>query len=111
MKKYSNEEKTRFIERWERSGISKWAYCRDNDLNFQTLLNWMKKKTDQEGNLRASRSEEDTGFIEVGNKLARHSLASVKELVAEKDGIRIRLPAEATRADLAMVVQVLRNEA
>ena len=39
---FSNEEKTMWIEDWEQSGKSAWAYAKGNGLNPQTFSKWVK---------------------------------------------------------------------
>jgi transposase-like protein len=43
MKKYSVEEKAKFIEEWEKSGKSRRAFSRDRGLKEQTFAKWVRK--------------------------------------------------------------------
>lgn len=42
--RYSAEEKQQIIGQWKRSGLSRQAFCRQEQLSYYTLLNWTKKK-------------------------------------------------------------------
>ena len=40
--RYSEEEKTMWLEDWRNSGKSAWAYAKENGLNQQTFIKWTK---------------------------------------------------------------------
>ncbi len=42
--RYSAEERQQFIEQWKQSGISRQAFCRQNNLSYYSLIYWTKKK-------------------------------------------------------------------
>ncbi len=42
--RYSPEEKQQIIEQWKQSGLSRQAYCRQNNLSYYSLIFWTKKK-------------------------------------------------------------------
>lgn len=43
-RRYSAEEKQQLIEEWKQSRLSRQAFCRQNNLNYYTLINWTSKK-------------------------------------------------------------------
>jgi transposase-like protein len=51
MKKYSVEEKAKFIKEWEKSGKSKRAFSRERGLKEQTSGKWFKKEPGRVSNL------------------------------------------------------------
>lgn len=56
---YSPEEKQQLIWQWKQSGLSRQAFCRQNNLNYHTLINWTGKK----GSGRKIGSAEPDSFI------------------------------------------------
>ena len=40
--RYSEEEKTMWLEDWRNSGKSAWAYAKENGINQQTFIKWTK---------------------------------------------------------------------
>jgi len=44
--KFSEEEKAMWLEDWENSGKSAWAYAKANGLNPQTFVKWTKARTE-----------------------------------------------------------------
>jgi transposase-like protein len=100
MKRYSKEDKAWFVQEWEKSGKSKWAFARELGLNYQTFSTWTREP------------EDGQGFVEVGGKLeeegAERRGRTGCALVVEQGYIRVRLPAGIRPQDLAVVVQALR---
>jgi len=41
---YSPEEKKQIIEQWKQSGLSRPAYCRQNNLSYHSLIHWTRDK-------------------------------------------------------------------
>jgi hypothetical protein len=76
-----------------------------NSLNYQALSAWSRKP--------ASAGGFDEGFVEVSGKLEEESPeqgpGTFCGMVIEHGSIRVRLPAGATRRDLELVVQTLRQ--
>jgi hypothetical protein len=105
MKRYSEEEKAWLVEEWEKSGKSRRAFAKEWDLNYQALSNWSRKPASAGGFVE--------GFVEVSGKLEEESPeqrpGSFCGMVIEHGSIRVRLPAGATRRDLELVVQALRQ--
>lgn len=99
MKRYSEEDKKWFVQEWEKSGKSKWAFATELGLNYQALSKWAHKPVPA------------AGFVEVGKKLENITelpLKTVSGILVEQGSIRIHLPAGFTHHDLALVVQALR---
>jgi len=42
--KFSEEEKTMWLEDWRQSGKSAWAYTNANGLSPQTFVKWVKQE-------------------------------------------------------------------
>ena len=40
MKRYSEEEKTEILSKYEKSGLSLFRFCRQEKLNYQTVARW-----------------------------------------------------------------------
>jgi hypothetical protein len=106
MKKYSVEEKAKFIEEWEKSGKSKRAFSRERGLKEQTFGKWFKKEP-----------EACQQFIEVEPERAGEQapvdvvsgtgLTGGHEMVVEKGDIKVRLPIGVSETGLARVIRAL----
>jgi transposase-like protein len=44
--RYSPEQRQEHIARWQSSGLSKAAYCREHDIVYQTFANWTRPAAD-----------------------------------------------------------------
>jgi transposase-like protein len=108
MKRYSREEREWLVEEWGQSGKTKWAFAKELGLSVQTLNN------------RTRQEETGSRLVEVSEKLGaegepcgsglREDLAlSAREVVAELDGLRVRLPQGATLGELTLVFEALRH--
>lgn len=42
--RYSAEEKQQIIEQWKQSGLSRRAFCRQQNLSYNSLTHWTRKK-------------------------------------------------------------------
>lgn len=60
-KRYSAAEKQQYIEQWKQSSLSRMAFCRQNKLNYHTLINWTGKRDSRK---KAGSSETDS-FIPI----------------------------------------------
>jgi hypothetical protein len=99
MKRYSEEDKKWFVQEWEKSGKSKWAFATELGLNYQALSKWTRKPVPA------------AGFVEVGKKLediAELLSKTVSGIIVEQGSIRVHLPAGFTHNELVLVVQALR---
>lgn len=82
-RRYSPEEKQQIIEQWKQSGLSRQAYCQENNLSYFTLIHRANKKRTRwkaQKNRVASEfipikiktgTEQVFAQIEIGNKLIR----------------------------------------
>jgi transposase-like protein len=83
MKRYSEEEKTKWLTEWEESGKSRWVFAKLQGLNPTTLDKWIRRRETGSG-----------GFVEISKKFRQDSQIS-QEILIEKADIRIRLPLRA----------------
>jgi transposase-like protein len=109
MKRCGKEEKARLVGEWEQSGKSKRAFAQELGLNVQTFTNWTRTRN----------GAAEQGFVELAKKpeRARRNAGTAlvaagealvcRELAVERGDIRVRLPAGATRAELALVIAAL----
>jgi transposase-like protein len=82
MKKFSKEEKAMWLEDWQRSGKTAWAYAKENGLIPQTFNSWARprKKTKQ-------------AFVEVPSQVLETTNLAQKILI-EKGDLKIHIPLE-----------------
>ena len=92
---FSEEEKTMWIEDWEQSGKSAWAYAKENGLNSQTFVKWTKSKT-------GTRS----CFVEIPAKVMQLS-PQVPEILIEKGDVKIHIPLMIGCGELRSVIEGL----
>jgi len=95
MKKYSEEERSMWLEDWRQSEKSAWAYAKENGLNPQTFVNWTKTK-----------KETSQSFIEVPAK-AIQPQQYLPEILIEKGDVKIRIPLMIGRGELRAVMEGL----
>jgi hypothetical protein len=80
--KYSEEEKTMWLEDWQQSGKSAWAYAKENGISTQTFINWTKKSN---GNKEC--------FVEVPAKIMPIvQTQDAREILIEKGEVKIHIP-------------------
>jgi hypothetical protein len=101
MKRYSEEEKKMWLEDWQASGKSAWAYTRANGLNLQTFLKWTKPA-----------EEKETRFVEVTPEElspaeALRPMRSFQEILIEKGDVRIHIPLATGCVELRAVMEGL----
>ena len=92
---YSTEEKMMWLEDWQQSGKSAWAYAKSNGLNTQTFVKWTRTK-----------EETKPCFVEI----PKHVLPPDKttpEILIEKGDVKIRIPLPAGREELCAVMEGL----
>jgi hypothetical protein len=94
MKRYSEEEKKMWVEDWETSGQSVWAYAKANGFVAVTLKRWS-----EEGKAEGS-------FVEIKPKTPQETMG-VPEILIEKGDIKIHLPLMISRQELRTVIQSL----
>jgi len=95
MRKYSKEEKAKWLKKWKVSGKSAWSYAKEIGINPQTFTNWTKP-----------RGKAKKSFVEVSVK-ALQSTRLLQELTMEKDGITIHIPLSASVEELEKVFTAL----
>ena len=89
MKRFSKEEKAAWLEGWQKSGKSAWAYARENGLVPQTFVSWTK----------ANKKEANQAFVEVP-KNAPQSTRQILAILIEKGDLRIHIPLEHVSGEL-----------
>ena len=90
---YSKEEKAMWLEDWQQSGKSAWAYARENDLSPQTFLNWTK-----------ARNKKNQSLVEIPAGVF-HPARLVQEILIEKGAIRIHIPLEPVLGELYTIIK------
>jgi len=93
--KYSEEEKTMWLEDWRQSGKSAWAYAKANGLNPQTFVNWTKTK-----------AEEKPCFVEVPAPVIVGRQGE-PEILIEKGEVKIHIPLISGSRELRSVIEWL----
>jgi len=89
---YSNEEKMMWLEDWKQSGKSAWAYAKENGLNPQTFVRWIKPKT-----------ESKACFVEVPVQVMS-SFQGVQKILIEKGDVKIHIPLSLSNNELHAVM-------
>jgi transposase-like protein len=78
MRRYSAEEKAKWLEGWKTSGKGAWEYAREIGVKGQTFSKWIKK---QDGGGKRFVEIRPAGIV-----------SGLDEIVVEKGDIKIRLP-------------------
>ena len=91
---YSNEEKSMWIEDWQKSGKKAWTYAKENGLIPQTFSKWIKM---------GIKPRQD--FVEIHPK--RTTLFQTPQILIEKGDIKIHLPSGVTSNDLRTIIESL----
>ena len=89
---YSKAEKAKWLKDWRRSGKKAWTYAKENGLAPQTLVNWIKKE-----------SEQKHGFMEIRQKPFRQA----SEIIVEKGDTKICIPLGMNSKDIRAVMEGL----
>ena len=95
--KYSKEEKAKRLADWKQSGISAWAFARENGFKQQTFAKWVKAD-----------KETKSGFVEIGNPVKSAVLGN-PEILIEKGAIKIHIPIGMSKSELNNVFESLRT--
>jgi hypothetical protein len=78
--RFSKEEKTLWLEDWQKSGKSAWIYARENGLCPQTFVKWTKIN-----------KEDKPCFVELPIEVIPQPQYT-KEILIEKGDVRIYIP-------------------
>jgi transposase-like protein len=91
-RRYSAEEKTKWVEGWKASGQTRGAYAQEQGLKPGTLSKWTR--------------ESRAGFVEVKRKPEANFLPD-KEIVVEKGDVRILLPQDISERGIQAAASLL----
>jgi len=99
--RYSEEEKTMWLEDWRNSSKSAWAYAKENGINQQTFINWTKAGNEAKQN-----------FVEVqavssGDTVVAKRIMGIPEILIEKGGVKIYIPLAINHNQLRAVMEGL----
>jgi hypothetical protein len=92
---YSTEEKTMWLEDWNQSGKSAWAYAKENGLNPQTFVKWTR-----------SENTDKTSFVELPTRLISPPRQDSR-ITIEKGDVKIHIPLSEDCVELRAVMEVL----
>jgi transposase-like protein len=93
--RFNKEEKAMWLEDWQQSGKSAWAYAHENGICPQTFARWTKTGTEVKHEL-----------VEIPKAV----IAATKqepEILIEKGDVKIHIPLESVRGELHAVIKVL----
>jgi hypothetical protein len=90
----SEEEKAMWLEDWQQSGESAWAYAKENSLNPQTFVRWTKAAAAK------------PCFVEVSVPVLP-AAAPTPEILIEKGDVKIHIPLSLNRHDMRAVMEAL----
>ena len=93
--KFSDEEKTMWLEDWRQGGKSAWAYAKANGLNPWTFAKWTKVET-----------EAEPCFVEVPVPVMA-STACGQEILIEKGEVKIHIPLILGNKEMRAVIEWL----
>ena|GEM_PF-858903 len=96
MKRYSKEERAKWLEDWKGSGKSACAYAKENGLNGQTFINWTKAEYKTKQN-----------FVEVpapSSAVVKQSMG-IPEMLIEKGDVKIYIPLYINPNQLRAVIE------
>ena len=91
---YSKEEKAMWVEDWQKSGKTAWAYARENGLIPQTFAGWTKK-----------RPKAKTSFVEIKTQTMPRLQASM--ILIEKGELKIHIPVGLDCQELRSIMEGL----
>ena len=97
--KYSEEERTRWLEDWKLSGKSACAYAKENGLNQQTLINWTKKRNETKQNFVEVPAVSSTCEIVAKQRMG------IPEILIEKGEVKIYIPLIINHNQLRAVIE------
>ena len=93
--KFSEEEKEMWLEDWRGSGKKPWTYAKENGLNPQTFVKWIRSGT-----------EAKPCFVEVPAQ-AMQPIVQVQEILIEKGGVKIHIPLVIGYGELRSIMEGL----
>ena len=93
---YSEEEKAMWINDWQESGKSAWAYAKENSLNTRTFSKWAKKA-----------GEATPSFVEIPLQVLPTQQQYNREILIEKGDVKIHIPVFLSSAELRAVMEGL----
>ena len=93
--RYSEEEKQMWLDDWQLSGKSAWAYAKENGLNTQTFVKWAKTTEEPAHN-----------FVEVSAQVMPSQQYN-REILIEKGDVKIHIPLFLSSVDLRAVMESL----
>ena len=99
---FSEEERGMWLEDWQQSGRSAWAYAKENGLNPQTFIRWTR--TEPKAKIRPG--ERKMSFAEVPSQIVP-SPQQVTEILIEKGDVKIHIPLVMGRNELRAVMEGL----
>jgi len=99
--RYSEEEKTMWLEDWKTGGRSAWAYAKENGLNWQTFKNWTKDENETEQNF-----VEVPAVSSVCEDVVKQSMG-IPEILIEKGEMKIYIPLVINHNQLRAVMEGL----
>ena len=99
---FSEEEKELWLEDWQQSGKSAWAYAKQNGLNTQTFVKWTKRRQEPK---KALAGEEMT-FVGIPVPMIP-SPPPTQEILIEKGDVKIHIPLILGRSELRAVMEGL----
>ena len=102
MKRTSAEDRAAHVECWKQSGLSRAAYCRQADIAYHSLSDWLRSERKQMGADR-----EESGFVQLPlprRQVRQHQGAVVS--IACGDHFTIRIDAQCDQGFLKMVLPI-----
>ena len=99
--RYSEEEKTMWLEDWKASGKSAWAYAKENRLKQQTFINWTKAERETKQNFV------EIPTISTANAAMVKPSMSIPEILIEKGEVKIYIPLVINHNQLRAVMEGL----
>ena len=95
MKRISEEEKKMWLEDWQSSGKTAWAYAREYDLYPKTFVNWTRPETRMK-----------YGFVKLSAGMIKPP-SNNDEILIEKGDTRIHIPLEPVLGELHKILSKL----
>lgn len=105
MKRSNAEDRAVHVELWRQSGLSRAAYCRQADIAYHSLSDWLK--VEREHILAENADREENGFVQLAlpDNRPRHRQGDVLS-IACGDHFTIRVDAQCDQEFLKMVLPV-----
>jgi hypothetical protein len=93
---YSKEEKAMWLEDWQKSGKSAWAYAKENGLIPQTCAKWAKTE----------KEFESCSLVEIPVPIIT-PVQQTPMMLIEKGDVKIHIPLNLERSELRAVMEGL----